>query len=80
MEIENRRQIQFGAAVADHELGRVADPALIRRRRGEVAVKQPTGPGSQLLALSAPGDFAPAQRVSEPSASYFSVLFLVHSE
>ena len=32
VQVEDRGQIQL-AALADHELGRVADPSLIRRRR-----------------------------------------------
>ena len=35
IQVEDRRQIQLGAA-PNHELGRVADPALIRPRRREL--------------------------------------------
>jgi hypothetical protein len=38
IQIENRRQIQLGV-LANDELGRVADPALIRTRRNEVAIE-----------------------------------------
>jgi hypothetical protein len=38
LEIENHRQIQLGV-LADHELGGVAHPALIRCRRREIAVE-----------------------------------------
>jgi hypothetical protein len=37
-QIENRRQVQF-AALADHEFGGVADPALIRRVGRELPVE-----------------------------------------
>ena len=38
-QIEDRRQIQL-AALADHELGRVADPAPIRRVGRELPIEQ----------------------------------------
>lgn len=41
-QIEHRRQIVLGT-LPDRELGRVADPALIRRRRREVAVQHVGG-------------------------------------
>jgi len=67
-EIHNRGEIQLGP-VPDQELGRVADPALIRRRRREVPGEHI---GGNRIGVSAVG------RVFEPLRDAALDLLLAH--
>ena len=58
-QIEDRREVQL-AALADHELRRVADPALIRRRGRELPIQQIGG--DRLIVVAHRRAFEPLAR------------------